>query len=151
MWPQQEKQVILITGAGTGFGAMIARYLALVGHTVYATMRDPNGSDAVHQRAALQFAAENRVDLRTAELDVLSDKSAQAAVEQILREAEGKLDVLIHNAGHMCLGAAEAFSPQEYMSYYDVNVLGAQRVNRAALPTMRRRGKGLLVWIGSAR
>ncbi|KAG1255969.1 hypothetical protein G6F66_014858 [Rhizopus arrhizus] len=50
----------------------------------------------------------------------------------------------------MVFGPAEAFTPEQLMQQYDVNVLGTQRVNRAALPHLRRRGNGLLVWIGSS-
>jgi NAD(P)-dependent dehydrogenase (short-subunit alcohol dehydrogenase family) len=50
----------------------------------------------------------------------------------------------------MVFGPAEAFTPEQYVQQYDVNVLGAQRVNRAALPHLRRQGKGLLVWVGSS-
>jgi NAD(P)-dependent dehydrogenase (short-subunit alcohol dehydrogenase family) len=58
--------------------------------------------------------------------------------------------VIVHNAGHMMFGPAEAFTPEQYIEQYDVNVLGAQRVNRAALPLLRKQGKGLLVWVGSS-
>jgi NAD(P)-dependent dehydrogenase (short-subunit alcohol dehydrogenase family) len=56
----------------------------------------------------------------------------------------------VHNAGHMVMGPAEAFTPEEIAHIYDVNVLGAHRVNRAVLPHLRGRGSGLLVWIGSS-
>ena len=89
------------------------------------------------------------VDLRTVELDVQSDASAEAGIAAILRNA-GRLDVIVHNAGHMTFGPAEAFTPDQFIQQYDVNVLGAQRVNRAALPHLRAQGKGLLVWVGSS-
>ena len=54
---------------------------------------------------------------------------------------------LIHNAGHMVFGPAEAFTPEQFAQLYDVNVLGTQRVNRAALPQLRKQGRGLLVWV----
>ncbi len=56
----------------------------------------------------------------------------------------GRLDVLVHNAGHMVYGPSEAFTPEQLAELYDINVLGCQRVNRAALPHMRRAGRGLL-------
>jgi NAD(P)-dependent dehydrogenase (short-subunit alcohol dehydrogenase family) len=58
--------------------------------------------------------------------------------------------VLIHNAGHMVFGPAEAFTPEQYAELYDVNVLSTQRVNRAVLPHMRRQKQGLLIWISSS-
>ena len=57
--------------------------------------------------------------------------------------------MIVHNAGHMVLGPAEAFTPEQLTSVYDTNVIGAQRLNRAALPHMRDQGQGLLVWVGS--
>jgi NAD(P)-dependent dehydrogenase (short-subunit alcohol dehydrogenase family) len=58
--------------------------------------------------------------------------------------------VLVHNAGHMVFGPAEAFTPEQYAELYDVNVLSTQRVNRAVLPNMRRQANGLLVWVSSS-
>jgi NAD(P)-dependent dehydrogenase (short-subunit alcohol dehydrogenase family) len=72
-----------------------------------------------------------------------------AAVRQILEE-HGRIDVLIHNAGHMVVGPAEAFTPEQLAELYNVNVLSTQRVNRAALPGMRERGAGLVVWVSSS-
>lgn len=142
-------KIILVTGASSGFGALAARQLADRGHTVYASMRDTAGRNAPQVEAAARYAREKNVDLRTVELDVLSDASAQAAVQAILAES-GRLDVVVHNAGHMVFGPAEAFAPEQYLQLYDVNVVGTQRVNRAALPHLRARGKGLLVWVGSS-
>ena len=142
------KEIVLITGASSGFGALTARALAQAGHTVYASMLDLRGSNAAQVETGQKFAAEQRVDLRTVELDVTSQSSTDAALRTIL-DAEGRLDVLIHNAGHMVFGPAEAFTPEQFAHLYDVNVLGTQRVNRAALPAMRTHGKGLLVWVSS--
>jgi NADP-dependent 3-hydroxy acid dehydrogenase YdfG len=59
------------------------------------------------------------------------------------------LDVIVHNAGHMVFSTAEAFTPGQFAELYDVNVLSTQRVNRAALPQLRKQGPGLLVWVSS--
>jgi NAD(P)-dependent dehydrogenase (short-subunit alcohol dehydrogenase family) len=141
--------VVLITGASSGFGALTARALARGGHTVYASMRATTGRNAPAVAEAAEFAAANQADLRTIELDVQSQDSAEAAVSAIVAE-HGVLDVLVHNAGHMVTGPAEAFTPEEMAHVYDINVLGTQRVNRAALPHLRRQGRGVLVWIGSS-
>ncbi|HEY2660549.1 MAG TPA: SDR family oxidoreductase [Caulobacteraceae bacterium] len=143
------KQVILVTGASSGFGLMTAQALAQAGHTVYASMRETVGRNAPQVAAIAALATEHNVDLRTVELDVQSDASAEAGVAAILAGA-GRLDVIVHNAGHMVFGPAEAFTPDQFIQQYDVNVLGAQRVNRAALPHLRGQGKGLLVWVGSS-
>ena len=102
---------IIITGASSGFGALAARALAIAGHTVYASMRETTGRNAAQVEAALKFAAENKVDLRTIELDVASQESADPAIKTIV-EKDRRLDILIHNAGHMVFCAAEAFTPE---------------------------------------
>src|SRR3984957_14763052 len=143
------KSIILVTGASSGFGLMTAKALAEAGHTVYASMRETTGRNAPQVADVAAWAAENKANLRTAELDVQSDASADAGIAQIIADA-GRLDVIVHNAGHMVFGPAEAFTPEQLMQQYDVNVLGAQRVNRAALPHLRGQRKGLLVWVGSS-
>ena len=94
-------------------------------------------------------AREQNVDLRAIGLDVRSDASVGAAIDAIIA-AHGRIDVLVHNAGHMVFGPGEAFTPDQLAVLYDVNVIGCHRVNRAALPHMRAAGRGLLVWIGSS-
>ena len=143
------KQIILITGASSGFGLLTARALAEAGHTVYASMRDIAGRNAANADAVRQEAKDRHIDLRVVELDVTSEASAEAAVKTI-GERDGHLDVLVHNAGHMVFGPAEAFTAEQYAQLYDVNVLGTQRVNRAALPVMRRQKKGLVLWVSSS-
>ena len=143
------KQVILVTGASSGFGLMTAQSLAQAGHTVYASMRETEGRNAPQVAAIAAWAAEQKADLRTVELDVQSEASAHAGVAAVIADT-GRLDVIVHNAGHMVFGPAEAFTPDQYIQQYDVNVLGAQRVNRAALPHLRGQGRGLLVWVGSS-
>lgn len=142
-------QVILITGASSGFGRLMANALAASGHIVYASMRGLGGKNADQAAGIAAYARDRKVDLRTVELDVQSDASAQSAIEAIVAE-HGRLDVLIHNAGHMVWGPSEAFTPEQFAALYDVNVLGTQRVNRAALPHMRKARRGLVVWIGSS-
>lgn len=141
-------QRVLITGAGTGIGALASVSLAVAGHRVYASMRDPEGRNAAKAQALLEQAAGAPGSLRVAELDVLSEASAARAVEQIVSDAGG-LDVVVHNAAHLLFGMTEAFSPEEVMRAFDVNAVGALRVNRAALPIMRRQESGLLLWVGS--
>lgn len=143
------KQVIVITGASSGFGALAARALAKAGHTVYASMRETEGRNKAQVEAVQAFSRENGVDLKTVELDVTSDASVEAGIVKVL-EQEGHIDTVIHNAGHMSFGPAEAFTPEQYAELFDINVLSTQRVNRAALPYLRRQGKGLVVWVSSS-
>jgi NAD(P)-dependent dehydrogenase (short-subunit alcohol dehydrogenase family) len=143
------KQVIVITGASSGFGALTARALADAGHTVYASMRETAGRNAAEVAEVEKYAEDNKVDLRAIELDVGSQASADAAIANIVAQ-QGRLDVVMHNAGHMSFGPAEAFTPEQLAELYDVNVLSTQRVNRAALPQLRQQGRGLLVWVSSS-
>jgi NAD(P)-dependent dehydrogenase (short-subunit alcohol dehydrogenase family) len=144
-----DSNVILVTGASSGFGALTVRALAERGHTVYAGMRALGTRNARAAADLAAHAAEQKVDLRAVELDVTRQDSADEAVARVVDE-QGRLDVLVHNAGHMVLGPAEAFTPEQLADVYDTNVLGTQRVNRAALPQLRRQGQGHLVWIGSS-
>jgi NAD(P)-dependent dehydrogenase (short-subunit alcohol dehydrogenase family) len=141
-------KVIVISGAGSGFGALSARALSDAGNTVYAGIREITGRNAVRVAEAERYAGEHGVDLRTVELDVSSQDSVDAGIAEIIEEA-GRLDVIIHNAGHLVHGPTEAFTPDEMTHVYDTNVLSTQRVNRAALPHLREQGHGLLLWVGS--
>ena len=143
------KQVIVITGASSGFGRLSANALAKAGHTVYASMRGTTGRNAAAVADVEKYATVNNVDLRAIELDVGSQASADAAIAKIVAE-QGRLDVVMHNAGHMAFGPAEAFTPEQLAELYDINVLSTQRVNRAALPQLRKQGRGLLVWVSSS-
>lgn len=141
--------IIVITGAGSGFGALTARALADQGDTVYAGMRNTTNSNLPQVTAAHEYAAEHGVDLRPIELDVNVEESVQAAVDHIIAE-HGHVDVVIHNAGHMVVGPAESFTPEQLAELFDVNVLSTQRLNRAVLPYLRKRGQGLVVWVSSS-
>ncbi|MGV2103607.1 SDR family oxidoreductase [Rhizobium sp. 21-4511-3d] len=143
------KQVIVVTGASSGFGAMSARALAKAGHTVYAGIRATTTRNAKAVADAAAFAKENNADLRSVELDVTDDASIAQAIETIVAE-NGRLDVIVHNAGHMSFGPAEAFTPEQYAELFDINVLSTQRLNRAALPQLRKQGRGLIVWVSSS-
>ncbi|OAN39171.1 oxidoreductase [Mycolicibacterium iranicum] len=143
------KQIILITGASSGFGLMSAKALADAGHTVYASMRGTTGRNAPQVQSIAAYADDHAADLRTVELDVQSEDSVAAAVSQIITE-HGRLDVVLHNAGHMVFGPSEAFSAEQLAALYDINVLGAQRVNRAVLPQMRAQRRGLVLWMSSS-
>lgn len=143
------KYVIVITGASSGFGQLMSHALAKAGHTVYASMRDTAGRNKPQVEEAANFAKENNVDLRTIELDVSSEDSVNTSIQKIISE-NGRLDVVIHNAGHMVFGPTEAFTPEQLAELYDVNVLSTQRVNRAALPQLRKQKQGLIVWISSS-
>jgi len=89
---------VLVTGASSGFGRLTAASLIHAGHQVAAGMRDITGRNATAAAA---------MDGRAVELDVQSPDSVDAAIATVLSR-HGRLDVVVHNAGHMVLGPAEA-------------------------------------------
>ncbi len=142
------KSVILVTGAGTGIGKLSALALAEAGHIVYASMRGVEGRNCARAEELRAISAQKGIALMPLELDVLSQDSADAAAATIVRE-QGRIDVVMQNAGHLVVGPSEAFTPEEMMKVFDTNLFGAQRVNRAVLPYMRKQESGLVLWISS--
>ncbi|WP_305786953.1 SDR family NAD(P)-dependent oxidoreductase [Symbioplanes lichenis] len=140
-----DQRVVLVTGASTGFGRLTAEALARRGHRVFAGLRDVRGRN---QRAAAELAALEGADLRVVEIDVTDQASADRAVTEVIGAA-GRLDVVVNNAGGIFVGPVEPFTAEEAQRQFDLNVFGALRVNRAALPHLRRQGAGLLLQIGS--
>src|SRR6195256_2257416 len=142
-------KVVVVTGASSGFGRLSANAVARSGHTVYASMRETSGRNAPQVAELQKFAKDSKIDLRAIELDVQSQDSVDRAVAKII-STHGHIDVVIHNAGHMVFGPAEAFTPEQLAELYDINVLSTQRVNRVALPQMRKQHQGLLIWVSSS-
>ncbi|CAB3742217.1 hypothetical protein LMG24238_06842 [Paraburkholderia sediminicola] len=143
-----QKNVILVTGAGTGIGKLTAQSLAEAGHIVYATMRNVEGRNKPRADEMRALAKAKDIQLHPLELDVLSQESADAAAATIIRE-QGRLDVVMQNAGHLVVGPTEAFTPEEMVKVFDTNLFGTQRVNRAVLPYLRQQEAGLMLWISS--
>jgi NAD(P)-dependent dehydrogenase (short-subunit alcohol dehydrogenase family) len=135
-------KIILITGASTGFGRDTAETLARAGHTVFASMRDPQAKNREHA----QKLRKQGIDV--VELDVSSDDSVDRAVKEVLVRAP-RIDVLINNAGMASAGVTEAFTPDQAKVVFNTNVVGLLRTIRSVLPAMRRQGDGLIINIGS--
>ena len=144
-----DRSVIVVTGSSSGFGALTARALARSGHIVYAGMRATAERNALRVEELAKLSAAEGIDIRGVEMDVQDQHSVDAAIARIIDEQD-RVDIVVHNAGHMVLGPLEAFTPEQLAEQYDINVLSTQRVNRAVLPFMRARASGLLVWIGSS-
>ena len=136
-------QTILITGASSGFGRDIAETLAAQGHRVFAGVREIGGRNA---EVSAQLKAKGATPVG---LDVTEDASVDAAVRQVLGASGGQLDVLVNNAGIASAGVSESFTPDQVRDLFEVNVFGVQRLLRAALPTFRKQGSGLVITIGS--
>jgi NAD(P)-dependent dehydrogenase (short-subunit alcohol dehydrogenase family) len=145
---QQLPQVVLVSGAGSGIGRAIATVLARAGHVVYAGIRDSAARNRPRAEALLALAGTEGLQLDVVELDVLSEVSCRAALDQVLLEW-GRIDVVINNAGMLMSGVTEAFTPEQVAAAIDTNALSWLRLNRAALPAMRRQGRGTVVYIGS--
>jgi len=141
-------QVVVITGCSSGIGFASAKKLAQKGHRVYATMRSVDGKNAEPAKALRQYAEQESVRLRVLELDVTSDESVNRAIAQIA-EDEGRIDVVINNAGRGYYGPGEAFSSEQLAAQLDVSLLGPFRVNKAATPHMRRQKSGLIIHVSS--
>jgi NAD(P)-dependent dehydrogenase (short-subunit alcohol dehydrogenase family) len=142
------KQVVFITGASTGFGRLFTETLARNGHTVFATMRDPQGKNARYAADLLALAERESLEIFTLELDVTSEASVENAVRAAIAQA-GRIDVAINNAGYPVVGLTETITTQQVQDIMDTNFFGPVRVNRAVLPHMRRQRSGVLLHISS--
>ncbi|MBC9876835.1 SDR family oxidoreductase [Bradyrhizobium sp. INPA01-394B] len=139
-------KVIIVTGAANSIGRNTCKKLAQAGHTVYVSMRETGGYD---EHGIREAGTNGNVDLRSLEFDVSSEASVNGAIDTIVAE-NSRLDVVVHNARQVIYGPAEALTPEQLADLYDTNVLGAQRLNRAALPQLRKQGHGLLIWVSSS-
>ena len=143
------RKIIIVTGAANGIGARTCKALALAGHAVYVAMRETGSRNAHRLQEVEEFTRQHDVEMRAIELDASSEDSADSAIEAIISE-HGRLDVVVHNAAQIVYGPTEAFTAEQLAELYDVNILSTQRVNRAALPQLRKQGQGLLIWISSS-
>src|ERR1700739_4796444 len=135
-------KTILITGASTGFGRDTAETLAPAGHTVFASMRDPEGKNRKHAEAL------RKQTIEVVELDVSSDASVDRGVQEVLKRAK-RIDVLVNNAGIMSTGVTEAFTSEQAKIVFNTNVVGVLRTARAVLTRIGGQGEGLIVNVGS--
>ena len=127
--------IALVTGASSGIGEATALRLASAGYKVYGTSRR-GASTGRHPFAMLP-------------LDVTSDESVDAAVNELIR-LEGRIDVLVNNAGFgVAPAAAEESSIEQAKAIFETNFFGLIRMTRAVVPHMRRQGSGRIINIGS--
>ena len=135
-------QKILITGANGAFGSLAIAALLQAGHTVAASMRDIRGRNSIEAEALRAVGA------HVVEIDVTDEASVEAGTTLAIA-ALGGIDVVINNAGTGAHGLLEAFTPDQLLKLYDINVVGTHRVIRAILPTFREQKSGLVLNISS--
>ena len=131
---QKMKKVILVTGASSGLGKATAIALQAKGHTVYGTSRD--------------ISKLKDVAFHPLQMDVTSDESVNAAIDNIIK-AEGKIDVLINNAGNGITGPLYAMPVQLAKKQFETNFFGVVRMCSAVLPGMIEKGSGLVINVSS--
>lgn len=136
-------KVILITGTSTGLGAATAVQAAQAGHTVYATMRN------TQKRGTLDAAAQVAgVSLNVLQLDVQDTGSVNAAVDTVIAE-QGRIDVLINNAGMGYVRSLEQAEESDIQKILDINYTGVTRCIKAVMPHMRKARAGHVINISS--
>lgn len=133
---------ILMTGTNGAFGSLAARAALKAGHSLAATMRDPEGRNAQPAAALRALGAE------VVALDLTSDESVTRGVEAAIAALDG-VDVLVNVAGVGSYGLTEGFTSAQLTQLLDLNVVGVHRMMRAALPAMRSQGSGLVVNVSS--
>lgn len=147
MSPEEPRPVVLITGCSSGIGRATALRFAERGYRVFASMRAPERPEGESLRTE---AAARGLGLSTLELDLTRPASIDAAIESLLAETGGRLDVLIHNAGVLFSGPLEETTTEQLRGQLDTHVIGVHRLTRAALPAMRARRRGRIVFVTSA-
>lgn len=132
---KNEKMIALVTGASSGIGQATATRLAEAGYQVFGTSR--------------QGASTSRSSFEMLSLDVTDDASVKAAVAEVIQR-EGRLDLLVNNAGfNVSVGGAEESSIEQAKDIFNTNFFGVVRMSRAVIPHMRRQGSGRIINIGS--
>ncbi|MEM7556626.1 MAG: oxidoreductase [Cyanobacteria bacterium P01_A01_bin.84] len=133
----QQQQIVLVTGASSGFGKAIAEFLAEKGYYVFASARRTDKLEAI--------ATEN---IEPLQLDVTNSDHIHNAVEHI-KSTKGRLDILINNAGYGLYGTLEGITQEQARQVFDVNLFGLAEITQGFLPMMRAQKSGTIVNISS--
>ena len=129
----KSNKVILLTGASSGIGYDTAVALAQQGHKVYAAARRVERMEPLRQYGIVPL-----------KMDVTDEASMQEGVKTLL-DAEGRIDVLINNAGYGYFGAVENVPMDDARNQLEVNVFGLARLCQLVLPTMRAQHSGRII------
>jgi NAD(P)-dependent dehydrogenase (short-subunit alcohol dehydrogenase family) len=138
-------KVAVITGSSSGIGFETSLLLARNGLYTYATMRNPDKSK---KEGIVNVANREKLPLQVTQLDVTNDKSVKESIDKIVTE-QGRIDVLVNNAGYLLLGPLEELSIEELKEQFETNFFGVIRVTQAVLPIMRRQREGAIINISS--
>jgi NAD(P)-dependent dehydrogenase (short-subunit alcohol dehydrogenase family) len=135
--PPSLSPVVLVTGASSGIGEAAVRALLAQGYRVHAGARRVSRMESLREAGAVVHA-----------LDITDEGSIRALVSAIM-EKEGRLDVLVNNAGYGVYGAVEEVSIEEARGQFEVNLFGIARLTQLILPFMRNAGGGTIINISS--
>jgi NAD(P)-dependent dehydrogenase (short-subunit alcohol dehydrogenase family) len=136
-------KVAVVTGSSSGIGYETSLLLAKNEFETYATMRNLKKSVDLQK-----IATEERIPLKVLPLDVNDDTSVSNAIDTIVKE-NGRIDVLVSNAGYDVFGSLEELTIDEIKGQFETNLFGVIRATKAVIPTMRKQGSGTIVNISS--
>lgn len=137
-------KIAIVTGSSSGIGLETSLTLAENNFTTYATMRNLDKASNI-----LEVAERKNLPINVVQLDVTDDTSVQQAI-QFVGEKEGRMDLLVNNAGYALLGAAEDLSSEDIQAQFNTNLFGVYRTIKEVIPIMRKQaGGGTIVNIGS--
>ena len=143
MGTSNNQKVAVVTGSSSGIGFETSLLLARNQFVTYATMRNLNKSDEL-----LKIAAKEIIPLKVIQLDVNDDNSVNSAIDIIVKE-NGRIDVLVNNAGYDLFGSLEELTIDEIKGQFETNFFGVIRACKAVIPTMRKQGSGTIINISS--
>src|SRR5262249_20201498 len=135
--------VTIITGSSTGIGLATAIAMGRAGHIVYATMRTPEKAAELNS-----ILSQEKLPVHILGLDVDQDHSVKTVVRQVLSE-QGRIDVLVNNAGIAPVGHVEELPFSEFKNTMETNYFGALRCIQAVLPGMRKQKSGCIINVSS--
>jgi NAD(P)-dependent dehydrogenase (short-subunit alcohol dehydrogenase family) len=137
-------KIAIVTGSSSGIGLETSLTLAENNFTTYATMRNLDKASNI-----LEVAERKNLPINVVQLDVTDDTSVQQAI-QFVGEKEGRIDLLVNNAGYALLGAAEDLSSEDIQAQFNTNLFGVYRTIKEVIPIMRKQaGGGTIINIGS--
>ena len=139
----RNKKVAVVTGSSSGIGLETSLLLARNGFYTYVTMRNLDKSKTI-----TDLKQKEKLSLEVLKLDVTTDESVKEAIHKITNE-QGRIDVLVNNAGYALVGPFEELSIEEFKEQFETNVFGVIRVTQSVLPIMRRQKCGTIVNISS--